>query len=313
MPVEKVIIAFGCQVRDWNDCSDVTTLLDGHASVTKVSASPLRYRYKKGKRKIDIDLVFEKAAFRKALDAGGAVVVYDGHSRYGQGPAFCGSGFKICKDPPNSASNPMGDHFRMGWDAVNVPCIEEILHHCVAPSEYPETPPKTFFARAWVRNVFKLAARPIAKKTAATCGTIRFARRSLASCKPAIARLTNGLGERTLATRHYWYTIKRGADFETMVKVGSGDLDATGLACGALFVNSCSSKRHFYAALRRKRIAVKGKTRFLLTTRPASASTTHVFLQLVLRGLDPRKAKDAKKICRRLNAIPGSGRVVTLK
>jgi len=98
--------------------------------------------YPKGsgpKAKFEVSVVFTKNEFAAALDTVDAYVVYSGHSRLGQGPAF---GPKDTPEVPKKASfpdNPWGIHFRMGYDATYTEAVGDLLQHSVTPEEYDLT------------------------------------------------------------------------------------------------------------------------------------------------------------------------------
>ncbi|MCU1230971.1 MAG: hypothetical protein JWO97_3855 [Acidobacteria bacterium] len=315
MPI-PIIIAFGVEFRDRSHVTGVRDWLNTNATV----AGADRWRYARGRRSFEIRITFAKADFIAALNVRDAFVIYDGHARYGQGPAFTTTAnVRPCSPPAAMPVNPFGDHVRMGFDAVSVPCGEEIFGHCTNPAEYPEVPPRGAFLERSVR-------RMIARAAAARPGcAVSHARRSLNSCVPAVAATRNERGEQSLLTRHYysqhayvrppapvgWPTPQ--FDFDTLVTVGAADLDASTLACSVLFLNSCSSAPHFLEPLRRKKRAVRSGCVFYLTWReayPAASRATLTFLQNALLRLDPTSRRGAASLNRRMNGNTRGSRVL---
>ncbi len=303
-----VRIVFGLDPNDWRGHHDeVIAFLD--ATATKDKAVAGRYEYKKDGREYDISVTYTRADFKAALDTDDAIVVYAGHSRFGQGPAFGTSDADTpeCPDAATYPANPWEGHFRMGYDAVDVPCIEDIYTHCTNPAEFTKTDlPRDLFVHDDVRQVVKSA-----KGRSTRCDLKGYARRSLLTCFPKTADLTNGRGVKTLKTRHYWYTRKRDTEFHTIVDAGSADLSGVSLRCGVLLMYSCTSKHHYYEALKRRRKAAKSKCVLYLTTVvPRGVPATKRFVQLVLKGIDPRTRRGSEKFLREMGRIRHSGRIV---
>ena len=285
--MQTIVVAYGVEFRDLNHLTD----LEAHLDEIGVKTEPGVYEYKKSKREYCVRIVFTKEEFLKALDIPDAIVIYDGHARWGQGPVL--SKDKEVGHCPSSAGfreNPWEDYVRIGWDVVNVPCLEEIMNHCTNPVEYRENKAPEFCPDV-VKRLYKFAAKskPNCKK--------EYGRRELIMCEPEVARRENERGVQSLINRLYWRSYindddkeNKYKDFMTLVKVGDKDLKNSELNCKVLFLNSCSSKPRFHMALQRRKHETKSKCAFYLTKRtayPALAKTTNIFVDLVLKGIDP--------------------------
>jgi len=296
-----VFVAFGIEFRDYGHRKDLETYL---AKVAKKGADGA-FHYKQGSREFSIRVVFTKKEFLQALDTPDAIVIYDGHSRFGQGPAFVDrSGVGQCPSRQDLPQNPWEDHVRMGWDVINVVVEGEIMHHCTNPKEYAgKGIPK--FAPAPVRYLARKG-----NENKPNCKSRKISKRKLLDCFPDVARKKNGRGDQTLIDRHYWFSTPKDTDFFTLVEGGSGDLRKSGLRCKVLYMNSCSSVDHYFCSLSTRKRETKSKCVFYLTRRTAFmgyARTTNIFIDLLLqKGLDPTNARGAKQLVRALNAVnPG--------
>lgn len=313
---QKIIIAQGIEVRDWDGPALAKFLKDNCDAKT---ASTFTYPQGAGaKATHEIEVVYTMAEFKKALDTPGAFVVYDGHSRYGQGPAFGDAGIAHVPDKKTYPVNPWGVHFRMGFDATDTECVEDLLEHSVTPTEYDLT---TSGAKAFLPGVLVKAAT-LAKsnnkaikskkiKARAVCATAG-AWRLFNTCEPAIATTSTARGDKPLDNRHFYQRIikKPQNEFMASVKVGSADLDASSLKCDILFMGSCSSQVHFYRPLVKRRKAAKSRCKFLLTAHLCSASQGTNFLeQVLLKKANPMTKKGLKALIRALNGYYDAGAV----
>jgi hypothetical protein len=291
-----VIIVFGCEGRDWDLHSEVIAFLKSIAS----EKSPGVYHYKKGKREYEIKVAYTKAEFKEALDTDDAFVVYGVHSRMGQGPAFGDTGSSHCPDPTTYPVNAWEDHFRMGYDAIDIPCVEEILGHCTNPKEISKgAVPKGFFVSPHVEGILAKA-----KGKPTKCKQKGYARRSLKVCYPTLANTTNGRGVKSLLSRDYWSTNKTETEFQTIIETGSKDILATKLSCRVLFMYSCLTNQHYYAALKRQKNRMKSKCIFFLSTRLTyDVPAPKIFLRLLLKGKDPTTKKGAHLFLDRINSL----------
>jgi hypothetical protein len=295
--VAEIVIAFGCEIRDGSNHKSVVGWLNSNAT----SAGTDKWTYPKSSPTHSVKIIYTKVEFAAALDQKDAVVIYDGHSRIGQGPAFGPAGLGTCPDKTTHPVNPWGDSFRMGYDFADIECIDDIMHHGTNPTEFTmPASSKGLFASSGLVSIVDAAL----KAGKANCKSPG-AWRTLATCQPKVASTTNCRGDTPLSTRHYWRSRKSNKEFDTLVAVGDADLVKTKLACGVLFLNSCSSKRHFHAALARHKKAVKSNCMFFVTAEVCSANTTQPFLQAVLAGKDP--VKDSAKILKRMNGLAESG------
>lgn len=292
-----IIIAYGCEIRDGGNEKSVVGYLNGNAD----SAGPGKWSYPKGAKTHSIAVVYTKTEFAAAIDQADAVVIYDGHSRIGQGPVFGPAGTPTCPDKAGYPTNPWEDNFRMGYDLADIECIDDIIHHGTNPAEFGlPASSKAVFASAGQKDILDNAIKAASSK----CGT-KGAWRRLSACHAKAAVTMNCRGDTPLASRHYWRARASGADFDTLVAVGDADLKKTKLACAVLFMNSCSSKRHYLAALQRQKAAVKSNCVFYLTGDSCSANTTLPFLKAVLGGTDVSKRAGA--ILKAMNGMSGSG------
>src|SRR5437899_2736775 len=134
----KVIIASGLELRDKRQGRSVVKFLSDNAEPTK----PWFWTYPKGsgtKAKFEVSVVFTAKDFAAALDTVDAYVVYSGHSRLGQGPAFGKADTPVMPNKESFPTNPWGVHFRMGYDATDTEARGDLLEHSVTPEEYDLT------------------------------------------------------------------------------------------------------------------------------------------------------------------------------
>jgi len=235
-----IIVAFGIEFRDYPHRKALETYL---GKVAKKGADGV-FHYKQGKREFSIQIVFSKKAFLQALDTPDAIVIYDGHSRFGQGPAFVEkSGVGQCPTKQDFPNNPWEDHVRMGWDVIAVTVEAEIMHHCTNPKEYAGKAVPTFAPQNVRYFVYK------ANKNKPNCKSGEISKRKLLDCFPDKAREKNGRGDQTLIDRHYWLATAKPVDSFTLVEAGAADLRKSKLSCQVLFMNSCSSREHYFCSL----------------------------------------------------------------
>src|SRR6266699_2733284 len=146
--VQKIIVAAGIEIRDFQG-SVLLAFLNANADAGKGSV----WTHPKGsggKAAREVHVVFTTAEFATALDTEDAFVIYEGHSRYGQGPAFGPASTPHVPDKKTFPLNPWGIHFRMGYDATDTECVGDLLEHSVVPTEYdlPGSPSKAFLPLA---------------------------------------------------------------------------------------------------------------------------------------------------------------------
>jgi len=301
-------IIFGLDPNDWRRHHDaVIALLD--SICVKDPAVAGHYTLTTKDREFDVVVSYTKASFKTALDTDGAIVVYAGHSRLGQGPAF-GTSVADTPECPDAAAfpdNPWESHFRMGYDVVDIPCIDEIIHHGTNPVEFPGTTP---LAKLFVHDQVR-AILTRAKGRSTRCDSTGPAKRALLTCFPTVADQDNCRGLKSLKNRHYWKARKKNTEFDTLVTAGASDLDGVSLRCAVLLMYSCTAKHHYRDALMRRRKAAKSKCLFYLTSAvPSGIPGTKRFVELVLSGVDPVTKKGKQKLLRELGSIPHSGRIV---
>ena len=322
--VQLIVIAHGIEIRGTGQGTALQSFLAANCDRKGAAPAPganNTWTYPKGppaKATHEVRVVYEMKDFAAALDIDGAFVVYEGHSRYGQGPAFGPEGITHTPDKTKFPINPWGVHFRMGYKATDTECVGDILTHSVVPAEFDLTTadPKDFLPEALATAAVRAQAQQKKIKTrrtkpADTC-SLTGAWRAMDVCQPALATQRTARGDQPLAGRHYYARHERSkpAEFLTAVPVGSADLDAAKLACSVFFMASCSSKVHFHAAMVRRRRAAKSSCRFLLTAEVCSAEHATAFLkQVLLKRRDPMSNADMKLIVKALNGEFESGSV----
>ena len=303
-----IVIAYGVHVRDWPKHKEVLDYLNAKARKT----GPSHWMYPKNVDLHRVEIIYTKAEFALALDKKDAVVIYDGHSRIGQGPVFGPENVPACPDKTKFPTNPWGDHFRMGWDFASVECLMDIIYHGTNPKEYtlPKGDPKAVSGPFASGGLIKVLSDTI-KAGNANCRD-RIGWRELSTCWDKASARKDCNGATPLSKRHYWRhfwnSYLKAFDFETFVEVGTADLDATKLACSVLYMNSCSSLKYYYWPLLRHKNNVKSSCVFYLTRTAFSGQTTLPFLKLLLGGADPIKEKDL--ILQDLSGVDSSGDVL---
>jgi hypothetical protein len=321
---QLIVIAQGIEIRELGQGINLQSFLTTNCDRKGTAPAPganNTWLYPKGsgaKATHEIRVVYELADLAAALDIAGAFVVYEGHSRYGQGPAFGPEGVTHVPDKTKFPVNPWGVHFRMGYDATDTECIGDLVEHSVVPVEYDLTSASAtgFLPDALLTAIANVQAqerriRAWKTKPKDVCG-LRGAWRSMDVCQPALATNKTARDDLPLKGRHYYVHRDRTtpAEFLTAVKVGSADLDKATLACKVFFMASCSSKVHFHSALVRRRNAAKSACQFLLTGEVCTTSHGTTFLkQVLLKRLDPTSVRGMKQIVMALNGERQSGNV----
>ena len=164
--------------------------------------------------------------FAAALDKKDAVVIYDGHSRLGQGPVFGPENVPACPDKTKFPTNPWSDHFRMGWEFASVECLMDILYHGTNPKEYtlPKGDPKAAWGPFASGGLIEVLSDTIKAGGTRTAGTVSAG----ANCPPVGTGIREAEkycnGATPLSKRHYWRhfwnSYLKAFDFETFVEVG---------------------------------------------------------------------------------------------
>ncbi len=315
---QKIILAAGLEIRDFQGAEMLRYL----AREAQPGAKDT-WTYPKGpvaKAKFVIEVVYTMAEFKSALDQTGAWVVYEGHSRHGQGPAFGAAGTPHCPPAASFPVNPWGVHFRMGFDAVDSECVGDILEHAVNPAEFDLlAPPGDASLSSALEHAAASAAAverrrkkgKLTKTERKTPCAIKDAWRDLKACFAKVAEEKTCRGDKPLEGRHYFTRIpgKPKDEFMTAVKGGHADLDAVSLRCAVFFMPSCSSKVHYRKALVERRKVAKSSCKLYLTSHPPRAYHAVNFLKVVLAGHDPATAKGSKRLLKVLNGEKHSGRV----
>jgi hypothetical protein len=322
--MRDIIVAVGVEIRDFQGAS-LIAYLNGVAD--PLPRSIWTYPRRAGRRATHrVRLVFTLAEFATALNTPDAYVIYEGHSRYGQGPAFGPAGTPHVPPVATFPVNPWGIHFRMGYEATDSEAVDDLLEHSVTPTEYvlPTASSSAFLpgvlvraaARAQSANRRRRQGRLTPAERRNWC-TVVGAWREFSSCAPALSTTTTARGDVPLRARHFFRQNvgSRGAratppdEYLVAVEVGSADLDVSALACPVLFMASCSSHVHFYQALNRRRRAIRSKCRFYLTGQVCSANHALAFIRGVFRGYDPTSARGSRAMLRDLNGQAGAGLV----
>lgn len=319
---QTIIIGQGIEIRDVGQGTILQAFLNKQCDPKKIPAASgdaNSWTFPKGagaKATYEVQVVYEQTAFAKALNTADAFVVYEGHSRYGQGPSFGPAGTPKVPDKKTFPVNPWSIHFRMGYDATDTECIGDLVHHSVSPTEYDLT---TSGAKAFLPGALVVAASNAqanqktikAKKikVGAVCG-LRGAWRLFDTCQTKLATTATARGDQPLKARHFYAQLPRKPEdeFLTAVHVGSADLDKSSLKCPLLFMASCSSHVHFYKPLDKRRKVVKSKIKFLMTGQVCAASHATTFLeQVMVKGHDPLTKKGMKALLKALNGVSQSG------
>jgi hypothetical protein len=323
-----VIVASGVELRDTLQGVSLVSYLNSNADFDKKTSV---WTFPKGvgaKAKYEVTVVFTSAELAAALDTLDAFVVYSGHSRYGQGPAFGPSGTPHVPDKKTFAVNPWGVHFRMGYDATDTEAVGDLMEHSVTPVEFDLTAAsaKAFLPKALVSAAAKVQAveanrkkGKLSKAQIANSCSIAGSWRQFNTCYAKLAQTKTARGDQPLAGRHYYAYMPnyerskanpKGRDeFFAAVTVGSADLDMSSLKCKLFFMASCSSHEHFYQPLNRRRKATKSPCKFLLTLYVNSASHARNFIDLIFKGYDPLSRKGSKLVAKLLSGYKDSGQV----
>lgn len=311
-----IIIAEGIEIRDFQG-SALTPFLNTNCDAKRGATSTFTYPKGAGaKATHEVRVVFTMAELATAINTTDAFVVYEGHSRFGQGPAFGPPNTPRVPDIKTFPTNPWGVHFRMGFDATDTECIDDLMEHSVTPTEFDITAAAaTAFLPDELVGAAKNAqaqAKAMKGKTitaAAICST-GGAWRLFNTCWPKLAAAATARGDKPLDGRHYYKRKpkKKADEFTTSVQVGSADLNKSALPIKLLFMASCSSHVHFFEALDRQRKASKSSCKFLLTGHICSAEhATNFLTQVLIKGIDPMTAKGRKKLLQALNGVSDSG------
>lgn len=310
---QKIIIAQGIEIRDVGQGTFLQSFLSTNCDPKTGATST--WIYPKGapaKATHEVEVVYTKTEFTTSLNTADIFVVYEGHSRYGQGPAFGPAGTPKIPDVKTFPVNPWGVHYRMGYDATDTECIGDLVHHSVVPTEYdlPSATSSSFLpavleeAAKKAQGVQKsIKAKKI--KASAVCSTAG-AWRLFDTCESALSKTTTTRGDKPLKGRHYYR--KHSKEFDTSVKVGSADLDTSTLACKLLFMASCSSHPHFFQPLDKRRKAAKSKCKFLMTGLVCATTHATTFLeQILIKKVDPMTKAGMKQLLKALNGATDSG------
>jgi len=324
---QRIIVASGIEIRDAPQEADLVGMLNTRAQPNWVWPPGLRWTFPRGPvaaAKFEIELVHTMAEFRTALEERDAWVIYSGHSRYGQGPAFGPANTAHCPTAVDMPVNPWGQHFRMGWDATDTECMGDILEHGVAPRELDITaanpglslPSALVRAASAAKDVERMRRRgKLTRQDRRHPCNIRGAWRNLHTCHSVEAEQFSLRPDQPILNRNYYAQITVGGtpDFLTAVTVGHGDLDTVNLRCAVLFMGSCSSNVHYRHSLVNHRTTQRANCWFYLTMRVNSASHAATFVDEALNGTDPLSRGGARTMIWRLNSQPDPGTVVVVK
>jgi hypothetical protein len=311
--VQRIIVVAGIEIRDFQGAT-LISYLNTAADARKGST----WTFPKGapaKATYLVEVVYTMSEFAKALETDDAIVIYEGHSRYGQGPAFGDAGMPHVPDEKKYPTNPWGVHYRMGYDATDTECIGDLVQHSVTPKEYDliASPAKAFLPDALDTAAANAKAVEAALKKAKGKGrcSAKGAWRLFDMCEKKLAATTTARSDQPLKSRRFYARIvKKPADeFMTSVEVGSADLDKVSLKCKVLFMASCSSHEHYFKPLDKRRTAVKSKCKFYMTAHVCSAFHGRNFIREVFGGTDPLNKKGTKAMLKTLNGEADSGAV----
>lgn len=316
---QKIIVALGLEIRDYQGLN-LLRYLNANANPGPNST----WTYPKGakaKPKFLVQVVYTENEFAAALDTPGAYVVYEGHSRYGQGPAFGPPATPHVPDKKAFPVNPWGVHFRMGYDAIFTESLCDLVEHSVTPAEYDLTkvpknaflPPELVDAASKVKRVNRKMKEGKVRGGNHLC-RVDGAWRTFRLCQPALDATKTARGDEPLKGRHFYEQKpnkckSQRVDYLTAVVGGSADLDQVSLKCAVLFMASCSARVYYLDALRRRRKAAKSSCVLFLTTKVPRTNHAVNFLTLVFNGLNPTNRPGAIAIVDALKNVPKSGRV----
>jgi hypothetical protein len=308
---QKIIVAAGIEIRDFQGAT-LLSFLNAQATAGKDST----WTFPKGapaKATHLVQVVYTMSEFAGALDTEDAIVIYEGHSRYGQGPAFGDAGISHVPDKKTHPVNPWGVYYRMGYDATDTECIDDLVAHSVTPGEYDLTtaPKAAFLPKALDSAAANAKAAEAAIKKAkgkGRCST-KGAWRTFDACQKKLAATATARGDEPLKGRHFYaHLVKKPVDeFMTAVTVGSADLNKVSLKCKVLFMASCSSHEHYFEPLNKRRSDAKSKCKFYMTALVCSAFHGRNFIREVFNGVDPLSKKGVKAMIKALNGETDSG------
>lgn len=341
MSIKSIRICYGLAFDVGVSPSGVREYLQSLKYITKKTEN--WYLYKKKKISYEIKIHLSKQEFLDALTDKNAIVIYEGHSRYGQGPVFINdeSYSKVCGASQTALLNPWEDHVRMGWDVVKTLVIEDMLTHGTNPTEYDEKIHKSTLKFVRLRKKW-LEEKKSKKKSKLTCGkkctlvekkdtnSYEFdctcevkkeekkiiQKRKFSTYFPTLAdQEIKCTQKQSLRNRHFWKLKvwkKKIYDFLTLIISGRDDLMTLDIKCRVFFMNSCLSAWHFYCALKNRLDELKRSNYVLFLTMdeamPWLADTTLTFIKLLLRGRDPTNQRDAIIMKRRLNSYKIGGK-----
>jgi hypothetical protein len=308
---QKIIVAAGVEIRDYQGAT-LEAYLNKEADAGKGSTWTFPKGAAAGKATHVVEVVYTAAEFAKALDTDDAIVIYEGHSRYGQGPAFGDAGMPHVPDKKTYPTNPWGVHYRMGYDATDTECIGDLVEHSVTPAEYDltATPKTPFLPNALVKALANVTAAEASLKKAKGKGrcTTKGAWREFDVCQKKLSATKTARGDEPLKGRHFYaHLVKPTNEFTTSVTVGSADLDKVSLKCKVLFMASCSSHEHYFEPLDKRRTATKSKCKFYMTGFVCSAYNGRNFIRELFGGTDPLSKKGSKAMLKALNGEADSG------
>ncbi|MFX1369645.1 MAG: hypothetical protein ACFFAY_13700, partial [Promethearchaeota archaeon] len=294
----KIRVAYGIQSRDYRYVGLLIEFLRNLKNVKKKGT--YQFEYEANGKMYDIQVLFSKSGFLEALDEPGAIVIYEGHSRYGQGPAFVEKvNVGVCPGADEFPKNPWEDHVRMGWDVVRTASIMDIHRHGTNPREYSSKKKSDWISARTKYMIDKASKNENQRIRCDAERTIK--KRGFNECYPSIEKLSNCRGVKSLVGRSFWELKHRtqldkemfegsqaiqdiDREFFTLVKGGRSDLLNSKLECSVLFLKSCKSIEHFYCALRHKRKEVQKSCVFYLTKEASAgiAQSPKLLIEMVL-------------------------------
>jgi hypothetical protein len=315
---QLIIVVFGIQFRDSDWPNSQKLLLancDAKAGATNTFTFP---KGAGAKATYEVRVKFDLADFVKAVDTPGAIVVYDGHSRFGRGPCFGPAGIAQMPDAKTAPVNPWNITYKMGYDATDTDCMGDLVHHSVLSTEYDlrAAAAKAFLGKGLVAAAAKVQANEKAYKAkkikaSAVCGAPGFWR-EFNACFTKLAATATARGDKPLKDRHFYQILpgKKTTEFKASIAVGAADLDKSKLPGKLLVMGSCSSHVHFFDALDRRRKAAKSSCKFMLTGDVCFADLATLFLdRVLLKKIDPGTSAGMARLAKSLNGVAGSGGV----
>jgi hypothetical protein len=213
-------------------------------SLTSVGADEWRYESAAQGVTYVIRRISTRDAFKRALEERGAIVVYNGHARYGRGPCF---------GPPGSAHGENWEDgtdvgtgiFRMGYPHISAE-LKEVEDHGYTPSLAGPAPGAPPAGAPFEADDCDPDLRPhLARLRVANLHTL----------SPVLTRVADRpvYTYRAFAEGEQRDHVVHRAGFRGTAAAAQGmELGATTMACRVFFHMGCSTFRHNYRVVRHK-------------------------------------------------------------